>query len=105
MEIPSSSSSQSPTISVSAEAGALRRATRARKASQKQLVNGGPRQSTNEDPSQSVNESSYYYWVDYRVEVEFKDGLMSYQLLIDGVEDHSFKGTVTLGPSIEAWKE
>ena len=76
-----------------------------RRGSSIHVENGGPRQSTNKDPSQSVNESSYYYWVDYLVEVEFKDGSMSYQLLIDGVEDHSFKGTVALGPSIEAWNE
>lgn len=83
------SSSQNPTKPVSADTSTLRRGTRLRKASPKQSANGG----------------SSYYWIDYRVEVEFKEGLMSYQLLIDDVEDHSFKGTVTLGPSIEAWKE
>jgi hypothetical protein len=90
-------SSQKPTRAVSTDTSALRRGTRLRKMS--------PKRSTNTRPKQSVNGGTYYYWIDYRVEVEFKDGLMFYQLLIDGVENQSFTGTVTLGPSIEAWKE
>lgn len=97
-------SSQNPTMPVSADTSTLRRCTRLRKASPKQLVNGGPKRSSDESPKRSVSRGSYYYWIDYRVEVEFKDGMMSYQLLIDDVEDQSFKGTVTLGPSIEAWE-
>jgi len=46
--------------------------------------------------------ASYYFWVDYQLEVEFKDGLMNYQLLIKKV-DRSFTGQVNLASILEPW--
>jgi hypothetical protein len=45
---------------------------------------------------------AFYYWVDYSLEVEFKDELMRYSLRIDGVDNYSISGKVNLAPSIEA---
>ncbi|KAF2187999.1 hypothetical protein K469DRAFT_748795 [Zopfia rhizophila CBS 207.26] len=47
--------------------------------------------------------ASYYFWVDYRVEVEFKDGLMTYRLFIKNV-DKSFKGEVNLDSILEPFQ-
>lgn len=42
----------------------------------------------------------YYFWVDYRVEIEFKDGLMNYHLRIDNI-DRSYRGVVNLASVLE----
>jgi hypothetical protein len=39
--------------------------------------------------------ASYYYWVDFLMEVEFKDSLMAYHLTIKDT-DKSYKGEVNL---------
>ena len=44
--------------------------------------------------------SLYYFWVDYRVEIEFKDGLMNYHLRIDDI-DTSYRGVVNLASVLE----
>jgi hypothetical protein len=42
----------------------------------------------------------YYFWVDYSVEIEFKDGIMNYHLRIDNI-DWSYRGVVNLASVLE----
>lgn len=97
-------STQNRAISDTAATSTLRRSTRLRKASPEQSASGGS-QSTDRDPKREAIEGTCYYSIDYHVEVEFKDELMSYRLFVDGVGSRSFEGTITLGPSIEAHKQ
>lgn len=45
-------------------------------------------------------EDPYYFWVDYYVDVRFKDGLMNYELHITDV-DKSYEGSVNLVSILE----
>jgi hypothetical protein len=47
------------------------------------------------NPDGGQDPASFYYWVDFQLEVEFKDGLMAYHLMIKNV-DRSYKGEVNL---------
>ncbi len=53
-------------------------------------------------PEEEQDPASYYFWVDYQLEVEFKDGLMTYYLVIKNA-DRSFKGQVNLASILEPW--
>jgi len=53
-------------------------------------------------PDGTQDPSLYYFWVDYQLEVEFKDGLMTYHLLIKNV-NRSFKGLVNLASILDPW--
>jgi hypothetical protein len=44
---------------------------------------------------------AFYYWIDYSVEVEFKNGFMDYILCIKGIEEFAQRGKVNLASSIE----
>jgi hypothetical protein len=50
--------------------------------------------------STSLDNDAYYYWMDYKVKVEIRSGLMSYVLLIENV-DKSFVGDVNVAPYVE----
>jgi len=53
-------------------------------------------------PEEEQDPASYYFWVDYQLEVEFKDGLMTYHLVIKNT-NRSFKGQVNLASILEPW--
>jgi hypothetical protein len=50
--------------------------------------------------STGLDNDAYYYWMDYKVKVEIRNGLMSYVLLIENV-DKSFVGDVNVAPYVE----
>jgi hypothetical protein len=50
--------------------------------------------------STSLDNDAYYYWMDYKVKVEIRNGMLSYVLNIKNV-DESFVGDVNVAPYVE----